>query len=44
MGLDRVLNESWAPRAAHDEMVAIGFHTSFLGLNEYFENKTHWED
>lgn len=44
MGLDRVVNESWKPQIAHDEMVKIGFHTKFLGLEEYFENKTHWKD
>ena len=44
IGLDRVINQSWKPQIAHDEMVKIGFHTSFLGLQEYFENKTNWED
>jgi protein tyrosine/serine phosphatase len=44
VGLERVLNEKWAPAAAHAEMVRLGFHTSFLGLNEYFEKKTGWED
>lgn len=44
LGLDRVLDQRWTPQAAHDEMIQIGFHTSFLGLNEYFENKTHWEE
>jgi tyrosine-protein phosphatase SIW14 len=44
IGLDRVLNQGWQPQIAHDEMVKIGFHTSFLGLQEYFENKAHWED
>jgi protein tyrosine/serine phosphatase len=40
IGLERVLIESWTPQAAHDEMVRIGFHTEFLGLEEYFERKT----
>ena len=44
IGLDRVINEGWQAQLAHDEMVKIGFHTSFLGLQEYFENKAHWED
>jgi tyrosine-protein phosphatase SIW14 len=42
MGLERVVGEGWQPKDAHDEMVRIGFHTLFLGLEEYFENKTHW--
>lgn len=44
IGLDRVINQGWQPQLAHDEMVQIGFHTSLLGLQEYFENKAHWED
>jgi hypothetical protein len=35
-----VLIEGWTPQTAHDEMVRIGFHTEFLGLEEYFERKT----
>lgn len=42
MGLERVFGEHWQPKDAHDEMVRIGFHTFFLGLEEYYENKTHW--
>jgi protein tyrosine/serine phosphatase len=44
MGLERVIDVGWQPKDAHDEMVRIGFHTAFLGLQEYFENKTHWSD
>lgn len=44
IGLDRVINQGWQAQLAHDEMVKIGFHTNFLGLQEYFENKAHWED
>lgn len=43
IGLERVLGEGWKPEAAFDEMVAIGFHTFFLGLDEYFEEKTGWK-
>lgn len=42
IGLERVIDESWQPEDAHDEMVRIGFHTFFYGLEEYFEGKTHW--
>lgn len=44
VGLERVEHEGWAPKKAHDEMVSIGFHTFFLGLDEYFERKTGWND
>jgi protein tyrosine/serine phosphatase len=44
IGLERVLDEGWAPQRAFDEMVRIGFHTQFLGLDEYFENKTGYRD
>jgi tyrosine-protein phosphatase SIW14 len=44
IGLERVFGEKWQAQDAHDEMVRLGFHTLFLGLNEYFENKTGWED
>ena len=40
IGLERVLIEGWTAPAAHDEMVRVGFHTAFLGLEEYFERKT----
>jgi tyrosine-protein phosphatase SIW14 len=36
MGLERVLIEGWAPQDAFAEMLRIGFHTGFLGLDEYF--------
>jgi protein tyrosine/serine phosphatase len=42
IGLERVLIEGWNPADAHDEMVKIGFHTGFLGLEDYFERKTNW--
>ena len=44
IGLEPVEVEHWAPAKAHAEMVKIGFHTFFLGLEEYFENKTGFED
>jgi len=43
LGLERVIDEKWAPKAAHDEMLKIGFHPFFLGLNHYFEERTGWE-
>ncbi len=43
LGLERVLDEKWAPKAAHDEMLKIGFHPFFLGLNHYFEERTGFE-
>lgn len=44
IGLERVLGEHWAPADAYAEMLAIGFHPAFLGLNHYFEEKTGFED
>jgi protein tyrosine/serine phosphatase len=44
IALERVIDEGWDPRAAHDEMLAFGFHTMFVGLNHYYEEKTGWED
>jgi protein tyrosine/serine phosphatase len=44
IGLERVEVEHWDPKKAHDEMVQIGFHTFFAGLEEYYENKTGFED
>lgn len=44
IGLERVLGEGWTPADAYDEMVEVGFHTFFLGLDEYFERKTGWKD
>ena len=43
IALERVYDEGWTPKAAFDEMVSRGFHTFFLGLDEYFERKTHYE-
>jgi tyrosine-protein phosphatase SIW14 len=42
MGLERVIGDGWQPKDAHDEMVRIGFHAAFHGLEEYYENKTRW--
>lgn len=44
IGLERVFDEGWDPAQAYDEMAARGFHTGFLGLDEYFERKTGWDD
>jgi protein tyrosine/serine phosphatase len=44
IGIERVEHEKWTPKAAHDEMVKLGFHTFFLGLEHYFEEKTGYED
>ena len=44
IGLERVEDEGWTPADAHDEMLKLGFHTYFLGLDEYFENRTGLHD
>ena len=44
IGLERVFNEQWKPADAYKEMETDGFHPFFLGLKEYFERKTGWED
>jgi hypothetical protein len=44
VALERVQIEKWAPQKAHDEMLALGFHEIFVGLDEYFERKTGWQD
>jgi tyrosine-protein phosphatase SIW14 len=44
IGLERVIDEGWKPKAAYQEMLADGFHTEFVGLNHYFEQKTGWDD
>jgi protein tyrosine/serine phosphatase len=44
IGLERVIDEGWTPKAAHAEMLKLGFHTELLGLNHYFEEKTGFED
>lgn len=44
IGLERVFVEGWDPADAYAEMLARGFHTYYLGLNHYFENKTGFED
>jgi len=44
IALERVIDEGWTPKDAHDEMLALGFHTMFVGLDHYFEVKTGFED
>ncbi len=39
VGLERVLQEHWAPESAYQEMIRMGFHPGFLGLKEYFERR-----
>lgn len=43
IGLERVLQEHWTPDRAWAEMIQIGFHPMFIGLDEYFERKSGWE-
>jgi tyrosine-protein phosphatase SIW14 len=42
IGLERVINEGWAPADAWQEMLAHGFHEGFLGLDDYFFRRTGW--
>jgi protein tyrosine/serine phosphatase len=42
IGLYRVLYENWAPAAAWNEMLQYGYHTSYVTLTRYFEEKTGW--
>lgn len=44
IGIERVFVEHWAPADAYAEMLTIGFHPGFIGLNHYFEEKTGFED
>jgi len=44
IGLERVEHEHWAPKEAYAEMLKLGFHPMFEGLNHYFEEKTGFED
>ncbi len=44
VALDRVVAMGWAPKDAHDEMMAHGFNSLLLAMNHYFEEKTHWDD
>jgi protein tyrosine/serine phosphatase len=44
IGLERVKDESWTPQNAFNEMLKDGFHTFFIGLDEYFEQKSGWHD
>ena len=40
IGLYRVLIEGWDAKAAHDEMLQLGFHTKFINMENYFWSKT----
>ena len=44
MGLYRVRTEGWAPAAAYQEMLDIGFHQTLIFLNHFFETRTGFED
>jgi tyrosine-protein phosphatase SIW14 len=44
IGLERVIDEGWAPADAYAEMLANGFHPEFLGLKHYFDEKTGYDD
>ena len=44
IGLERVEHEGWTPADAHDEMLRLGFHPYFLGLDAYFERRTGFVD
>jgi protein tyrosine/serine phosphatase len=44
IALYRVIFENWAPKAAHDEMMALGYNPLLIAMNHYFEEKTGWED
>ena len=40
--MNRALIEGWPPAQAFAEMVRIGFHPGFLGLDGYVKRKTGW--
>jgi len=40
VGLERVLQEHWTPDRAYNEMLTLGFHPAFLGLELYFRRRT----
>jgi protein tyrosine/serine phosphatase len=44
IALYRVIDQGWAPKDAHDEMMAHGFKSILLAMNHYFETKTGWDD
>jgi len=44
IALYRVIEQGWAPKDAHDEMMAHGFKSLMIAMNSYFEKKTNWED
>jgi protein tyrosine/serine phosphatase len=44
IALYRVIYDGWAPKDAHDEMLAHGYNTILMAMDDYFEAKTHWDD
>lgn len=44
VGLHRVFHEGWTPAKAYDEMLTNGFHRILFPLDQYFEDRTGYED
>jgi protein tyrosine/serine phosphatase len=44
VALYRVFDQGWTPKDAHDEMMALGFNSLLMAMNQYFEARTHWDD
>ena len=44
IALHRVFSQGWTPKAAHDEMMDLGYDPFLVAMNKYFENKTGWDD
>jgi tyrosine-protein phosphatase SIW14 len=42
IGLYRVIYQKWTPEDAWSEMLKFGYHTSYLTLTRYFEERTGW--
>jgi tyrosine-protein phosphatase SIW14 len=40
LGLFRVFEQKWTPKAAYDEMLDIGFHPALIFLDNYYREKT----
>jgi protein tyrosine/serine phosphatase len=44
IALYRVINEGWTPKAAHDEMMSMGFNSILINMDHYFDWKTGFND
>ena len=44
VALNRVEQQGWEPKKAHDEMLAMGFFRFFQNLDVYFKLRTGWHD